>query len=107
MLIHLETFEYVKVSADLVLITGEKATDIVHDTLTVLKRYSSTQEDLFRPVNDTMASALLAVRLIVGYDDPGTCGMHKCELITKHVTGQVARRCCKQVVDSFPEMKMF
>ena len=66
MFIHPETFDHSKVSAGLVHITGKKATDIAHDTLTVLKRFGITQEDLFRPVNDTMASALLVGRLIVG-----------------------------------------
>ena len=76
MIIHPETFEHFKVSAGLVHISGKKATYIVHDTLTVLKRYSSMQEDLFRPVNDTTASAILVGRLIVGCNDPGTCGIH-------------------------------
>ena len=65
------------------------------------------QQDLFRSINDTTAPALLAGRLIVGSNDPGTCGMHKCELITKHAMGKVARKCNKQVVDSFPGMEMF
>ena len=73
----------------------------------MLKMYSTTQQDLFRPVNDTTASALLMGRLIVGCNDSGTCGMHMCELITKHAMGQVTRKCNKQVVDSFPEMEMF
>ena len=33
--------------------------------------------------------------------------MHKCELITKHTTGQVTRKLSKQVDDSFPEMELF
>ena len=59
MFIHPETFDR------LVHITGKKAMDIAHDTLTVWKRFGITQEDLFRCVNDTKASALLAGRLIV------------------------------------------
>ena len=51
-------FEHFRVSTGLVHITDKKATDIVHDTLTILKRYGITQKDLFRPVNDTTASAL-------------------------------------------------
>ena len=51
------------------------------------------------------ASALLTGCLIVGCNDPGTCGMHKCELIKKHTKGQVKHS--KQVVDSFLQMKMF
>ena len=62
MFIHPETFDHFKVSAGLVHITGKKAMDIAHDTLT---RFGITQEDLFRCVNDTKASALLAGRLIV------------------------------------------
>ena len=87
MFIHLERFELFKVSAGLVHITGKKAADIAHNTLNVLKMCSITQQELFRPVNDTTASALLMGRLIVGCNDPGTCGMHKCELITKHAMG--------------------
>ena len=45
--------------------------------------------------------------LIVGCNDPGTCGMHKCELITKHAMGQVTRKHNKQVFGSFPQMEMF
>ena len=51
------------------------------------------------------ASALLTGCLIVGCNDPGTCGMHKCELIKKHTMGQVKHS--KQVVDSFLQMEMF
>ena len=105
MFIHLETFEFFKVSASLVHITGKKAADIAHNTLNVLKVYIITQQDLFRPVNDTTASALLAGRLIVGCNDPGTCGMHKCESITKHAMEQVTRKCNKLVVESFPERR--
>ena len=75
--------------------------------LTVLKLYSITQQDLFRPINDTTALVLLMGRLIVGCKDPGTCGMHKSKLIIQHAMGQVARKYNKQVVDSFPEMDMF
>ena len=99
MFIHLEMFEFFKVSAGLVHITGKKAADIANDTLNVLKMYSITQQDLFRPVNDKTALTLLVGRLIVGCNDPGTCGMHKCELIPKHAMGQVARKHNKQVVD--------
>ena len=107
MFIHPETFEFFKVSAGLVHITGKKAVDITHDTLNVLKMYSITQQDLFRPVNDTTALVLLMGCLIVGCNDPGTCGMHKGELITKHAMGQVTRKCIKYIVDSFPQMEMF
>ena len=47
MFIHPETFQLFKLSARLVHITGKKATQIDHNTLTVLKRYGITQEDLF------------------------------------------------------------
>ena len=77
MFIHLETFEFFKLSAGLVLITGKKSVDIAHNTLNVLKMYSITQQDLFRPINDITVLALLAGRLIVGWNDPDTCGMHK------------------------------
>ena len=68
--------------------------------------YRITQQDSFSPANDTTVTALLAGRLIVGCNDPGTCGMHKCELIMKHAMGQLTRKCNKQVVNSFPEMEM-
>ena len=68
--------------------------------------YSITQQDLFRPINNTTALALLMGRLIAGCNDLGTCGMHKCELITKHAMEHITRKQNKQVVDSFPEMKM-
>ena len=58
-------------------------------------------------MNDTTVSALLVGRLIVGCNDPSTCRMNKCDLIMKHVMGQVARKCNKQEVNSFPEMEMF
>ena len=58
-------------------------------------------------MSETTVSAQLPGRLIVGCNDPGTCEMHKCELITKHVMGQVTRKCNKQVVNSFPEMEIF
>ena len=45
MFIHLEMFEHLKVSAGLVHMTGKKTTDIVHHTLTILKRYGFAQED--------------------------------------------------------------
>ena len=89
--VHPENTQHFKFSAGLVHITGKKATQIAHDALTVFKRYSITPEDLFRHVNDMTPSAL-AGRLIVGSNDSGTCGMHKCELITKHTGGQVTRR---------------
>ena len=66
MFIHPETFEHFKVSAGLVHITSKKATNIAHDTLSVLNRYGVMQQDLFRYVNDTTVSTLLAGRLIVG-----------------------------------------
>ena len=75
MFIHPETFDFFKVSVGLVHITGKKAADIAHDSLNVLKMYSITQQDLFRPVNDTTALALLMGCLIAGCNDPGTCGM--------------------------------
>ena len=78
MFIHPEMFEFFKASAGLVHITGKKAVDIACDTLNVLKMYSITQQDLFRPVNGTAASALPTGHLIVGCNDPGTCVMHKC-----------------------------
>ena len=93
--------------AGLVHITGKKAADIANDSCNVLKVYSIAQQDSFRLINDTTALVLLAGRLKVGCNDPGTCGMHKCELITIHAMGQVTRKCNKQVVDSFPEMEMF
>ena len=107
MFIHPETFQHFEVSAGLVHITGKKASEIAHDTLTLLKRYGITQQDLFMAVNGTTASALLAGRLIVCFKDSGTCGMHKCELNTKLTTGQVVRKKKKQVVDLFPEMEKF
>ena len=64
--IHPETCEHFKVSAGLVHITSKKATNIAHDTLSVLNRYGVMQQDLFRHVNDTTVSTLLAGRLIVG-----------------------------------------
>ena len=63
MFIHPETLEIFKVSVGLVHITGKKAVNIAHDTLNVLKMYSITQQDSFRPVNDTTASALILVLL--------------------------------------------
>ena len=107
MFIHPEMFKISKVSAGLVHITGKKAVDIAHDALNVLKMQSITQQDLFRQVNDTTTLALLLGCLSVGCNDPGTCGMHKYELVTKHAMGQETRKCNKQVVDSFAQMEMF
>ena len=95
MFIHPEMFKHFKVSAGLAHITAKKATDIAHDTLTILKRYGIKQEDLFRPVNVCCTGR------------KADCWMHKCELITKHAMSQPTRKCNKQVVDSFPEMEMF
>ena len=77
-------FNSFKVSAGLVHITGKKAAENEHDTLNVLKMYSIIQQDLFRPIHNTTASALLTGRLVVGCNDPGTSGMHKCELTEFH-----------------------
>ena len=66
MFIHPETFQHFKVPVGLVHITGKKAGEIAHDTFPLLKRHGITQQDIFRPVNDTTPSALLAGRLIVG-----------------------------------------
>ena len=106
MFIFPETFEFFKVSAGFVHITGKKAANIAHDTECV-EMYNIAQQNLFRPINDITASDLLMGRLFVGCKDPGTSGMHKCELITKQTMGQVTMKSTKQVIDSFPEMEMF
>ena len=89
--IHPHTFDHFKLSAGLVHIKGKRAVEVAQETLRVLSRIGVTQADLYRPVNDTTNSALLAGRLIVGCDDSGTCGMHVVELILKHGTGQIIR----------------
>jgi hypothetical protein len=96
-----------KVSVGLVECKDKKANDVSAKTLDVLGRYGILQSDLYRPVNDTTNSAKKAGQLIVGCADKGTCGMHQCELIMKHATGQVVRSRRNVVVDSFPEMESF
>jgi hypothetical protein len=101
------TMTQVKISVGLVECKDKKAADVSAKTLDILGRYGIVQGDLYCPVNDTTNSAKKAGQLIVGCDDKGTCGMHQCELIMKHATGQVVRSRRNVVVDSFPEMENF
>jgi hypothetical protein len=101
------TMTPMKVSVGLVECKDKKAIDVSAKTLDVLGRYGIVQSDLYRPVNDTTNSAKKAGQLIVGCADKGTCGMHQCELIMKHATGQVIRTRRNAVIDSFPEMESF
>lgn len=101
------TMTLLKISVGLVEAKNKKAVDIAAKTLEVLRRYGIVQADLYRPVNDTTNSAKKAGQLIVGCSDKGTCGMHQCELIMKHATGQVTRSRQSVVVDSFTELDHF
>ena len=102
MFIHPATMAFFKVSAGLVHSSGKKSDQICADTEAILSLYNISKRDLYRPVNDTTNAALKAGRLIVGCKDSGTCGMHKCELILKHATGQLVRKKNKEAVDPFP-----
>ena len=59
--------------------------------ITILKRDGITKEGLLLSASDMTASALLGGKLNVGCKGSGTCGMHKCELITQHATGQAMK----------------
>lgn len=70
--------------------TGEKSADkLAEEILYVLKRYGITQDDLYKSVNDTTASAVFIGKLLV--QDAGTCAMHVVDLIIKHSFGLVVR----------------
>lgn len=97
------SYKIFKVSLGLCSTKGKGAETVAAETIRILHKFGIYQTDLYRPVNDTTNSALKAGRLIVGSDKSGSCGMHQCELITKHATGQAVRRHNRVEVDSFPE----
>ena len=95
------SMELFLIPVGLITAKGKRAAIVSEQSLSILAGFSISQEDLFRPINDTTNSALAAGREIVGTDENGGCGMHEAELIIKHATGQVERRCNRTVTDHF------
>lgn len=89
---------------------GKSAQDIARETLSICQRCGITQQDIFRVVSDTAATARCASRLMESSEFPRTyegtsCTMHSVELIMKHALGRVPRKknycrlfsCCRSV----------
>ena len=87
---------------------GHAAVIVSQQAIACLARYEITPSDLYKPINDTTNSAVMAGRLIVGGGiyhtiEGGTCGMHVAELASNHGGGFLERKVNKKVVDHFKD----